>query len=315
MPRGVQLAASVAVEQLVAVHGGSAPEELKSRVLSRIIMGRDALVDVMALGDLAVVCHRRHLPPRPGAGVFLTSSALSRELPPSQCWLHEFPLWALAGILAALERRQSAHGAIGTDDASSASVSNSAKVAQSAVLFAGAEIGESCRIEPQAVIYGRVRLGRGVVVGAGSVLGRPGFGWAFGPNGARRRMPQLGGVEIEDEVEIGPLCTVDAGTIEPTRLGARTALDAHVHVGHNVSIGADCLIAAQVGFAGSVRLGDRARVGGKAGFSDNVIVGSDVSVAAKAGVIRDVPDGLAVAGFPAVPKQRWLQAMARLLKQ
>jgi UDP-3-O-[3-hydroxymyristoyl] glucosamine N-acyltransferase len=92
-------------------------------------------------------------------------------------------------------------------------------------------------------------------------------------------------------------------------------LDAHVHVGHNVDIGQQTLVAAQVGFAGSVSVGARTRIGGQAGVADHVRIGNGVSVAAKTGVIGDVSDGAVVAGFPAVAKTRWLRAMATLLRR
>ena len=173
--------------------------------------------------------------------------------------------------------------------------------------MSGASVGANSIIEPHAVVYPRVRMGQRVVVGAGAVIGRPGFGWASGPRGELRRIPQLGGVWIDDDVEIGPLATVDAGTLGPTILERGVRLDAHVHVGHNVAIGHGTMVAAQSGFAGSVR------IGGQAGIADHVTVGDGAKVAAKAGVIGDIPSGATVAGYPAVSRVRWLKGMARML--
>jgi UDP-3-O-[3-hydroxymyristoyl] glucosamine N-acyltransferase len=122
-------------------------------------------------------------------------------------------------------------------------------------------------------------------------------------------------VLIEDDVEIGPLATVDAGTLAPTILRRGTRLDAHVHVGHNASLGPSAMVAAQSGFAGSVEIGADVRVGGQAGVADHVRVGSGAQIAAKSGVIGDVAPGQVVAGYPAVDRRRWLRGMARLLRR
>jgi UDP-3-O-[3-hydroxymyristoyl] glucosamine N-acyltransferase len=196
----------------------------------------------------------------------------------------------------------------------SASIAEDVVMAQSSIVNPGAVIGPACQLEPNSVIYGGVVLGARVVVGAGSVIGRPGFGFAEGANGDARRIPQLGGVVIGDDVEIGALCSVDAGTLSPTLIGAQTKLDAQVHVGHNVRISKRCFLAAQVGLAGSVEVGEGVRIGGQAGVADHVRIGAGARIAAKSGVISDVPQNATVAGYPAVLRTRWLRGMAELLR-
>lgn len=176
-------------------------------------------------------------------------------------------------------------------------------------------VGEGCRVHASAVLGPRVVLGARVVVGPGAVLGGPGFGWVVTDRGASRPMPQLGGVVLEDDVYVGPLSTIDSGTLGPTRIGRGTKLDAHVHVGHNVTLGDGCIVAAQAGFAGSVTLGRGVLVGGQAGIADHVTIGDGARIAAKAGVIGDVPAGAVVAGYPAIARARWLRGVAEAFRK
>jgi UDP-3-O-[3-hydroxymyristoyl] glucosamine N-acyltransferase len=200
-------------------------------------------------------------------------------------WVHEYATWAMAALL---------------DEAIAPDLP--------------AAVGAESSVAPTAVLGPRVVVGARVRIGAGAVIGHPGFGWATGPSGALRAVPQLGGVIIEDDVSIGPLCTVDAGTLSPTRIRRGVKLDAHVHVGHNADIGEGTLVAAQCGFAGSVTVGRDVRVGGQAGIADHVRVGDGAQIAAKSGVIADVPAGAIVAGYPAVRRSRWLRALAQLYR-
>ncbi len=170
--------------------------------------------------------------------------------------------------------------------------------------------GDGCTFGEHVVLASRVEIGARVRIDAGAVIGRPGFGWAMRGT-ETRAIPQLGGVIIEDDVVIGPLTTIDAGTLTPTRIRRGTKIDAHVHIGHNCDIGEGCIIAAQTGLAGSVVLGRGVLVGGQAGFADHVHVGDGARIAAKSGVIGDVPPGEVVAGYPAQPRMRWLRALAR----
>jgi len=175
-------------------------------------------------------------------------------------------------------------------------------------------VGEDCRIGRGAVLMPGVRLGARVTVGPGAVLGAPGFGFATGPDGKTRAIPQLGGVVIEDDVHIGALTTIDAGTLAPTVIKRGVKLDAQVHVGHNCEIGEGTIVAAQSGFAGSVILGRGVLVGGQVGIADHIRVGDGARIAAKSGVIGDVGPGETVAGYPAVERHRWLRGLAELYR-
>lgn len=261
----------------VAAHGTTAP--------ARIVP-----VDAAGAGDLAPLFARRfvraaHVAVDRGAA-FLASDALARALPPSAAvWVHDHADWAMADLLE-----------------------------EAIVPDVAAVTGADCVIAPSAVLGPRVVVGARVRIGAGTVVGHPGFGWATGADGATRPIPQLGGVVIEDDVVVGPLCTIDAGTLRPTRLRKGAKIDAHVHVAHNVDVGEGAIVAAQCGFAGSVTIGPGVLIGGQVGVADHVVVGAGARIAAKSGVIGDVPAGAVVAGYPAVPRKRWLRALAKLYR-
>ena len=308
---GIELGRAERLTDLCARLGGTLDAPVRERSIQRVVLpqaaARESDLVLVSAPSFAVKAHAC-------PGVVLCQKDLAPRLPAGNRWLHAHAEWALAELLDGVDQvsppndlRALAHVEAGAE------VASSAVLGPGAVVLSGARVGAGASIGPNAVIYGRVVIGQRVSVGAGAVIGRPGFGWVTGPEGRVRRMPQLGGVVIEDDAEIGALATVDAGTLAPTRIGAGAKLDAHVHVGHNVEIGAGCLVAAQSGFAGSVVLESGVLVGGQVGVKDHVRVGAGARLAAKSGVIGDVPSGETVAGFPAVPRLRWLRAMARLL--
>lgn len=203
-------------------------------------------------------------------------------------------------------------------------------------IAAGSVVGAGCHLCAGARVSRHVVLGDRVIVQPNAVIGGDGFSFVtaapshpetglrtlgkvpFQPmDGTQHRIHSLGGVVIGDDVEIGANSTVDAGTIRPTRIGQGTKIDNLVQVGHNVVIGADCLLCAQAAVAGSTVIGDRVVLGGKSGVADNVTIGSDVVLGGGAIALGDVPAGSFVMGYPAVPMLDYradLRARRRLSK-
>lgn len=175
-------------------------------------------------------------------------------------------------------------------------------------------IGQGCRIFPNVTLRDEVVLGDRVIIHSGTVIGADGFG--YGRDGHRYvKIPQVGRVVIEDDVEIGANVCIDRATLDETRIGRGTKIDNLVQVGHNVRIGSDTVIVAQVGISGSARIGSRVTLAGQVGVADHVEIGDDAIVMAQSGVGKDIPPRTAVFGSPAAPHtetKRQLAALARL---
>ena len=168
------------------------------------------------------------------------------------------------------------------------------------VIGAGCWIGENCRIHPRVTLYANVRVGHRVEIHAGAVIGADGFGYAFG-EGKYWKFPQVGIVEIGDEVEIGANATIDRGSLNDTRIAEGVKLDNLVHVGHNVQIGALTVVAAQTGISGSSVLGHHVVVGGQVGIADHCTLEDGAVAGAQAGIPtgKTIRGGQTVWGTPA----------------
>jgi len=173
----------------------------------------------------------------------------------------------------------------------------------------GVTIGNDCIIYPSVTIYERCRIGHRVIINAGSAIGTDGFGYAT-HEGVHHKIPQIGGVVIEDDVEIGSCCGVERGTLDDTIIGQGSKLSDLVTIGHGTKIGPHCLLVAQVGIAGSATLGHHCVVGGQAGIVGHITIGNNVTIGGRAGVINSVRDGQTMLGAPAIEADEARRAYA-----
>jgi len=196
-----------------------------------------------------------------------------------------------------------------------ARVAPSSDIGAGAMIGANARIGEDCEIGPRVVIEAGVVIGNRVRIQAGAVLGSQGFGYARKPDGSYLLFPQQGALVIEDDVEIGANTTIDRGALGETRIGAGTKIDNLVHIGHNVRIGRNVIIAAQTGISGSSVVEDGAILGGQVGMGERATVGPGVILGGGAGVLSNKKlngPGQVFWGRPARPLKQYLRDLARL---
>jgi UDP-3-O-[3-hydroxymyristoyl] glucosamine N-acyltransferase len=301
-------------------------------LLGAELIGADAQVSGVAAleeagpSELTLCFDRRRIPDLKktrAAGVILPKDApVLQSAAPCAILLVDEPRLALARVLEHFHPESAETGGIHESARveSGATVGAGTAVASGAVIESGAVVGADCRIGPNAVVASGCTLGDRVILGPGAVIGSCGFGFAPEGDGVRK-IPQVGRVVIEDDVEIGANSTVDRATLGETRIGRGTKIDNLVQVGHNVTIGKNVLIAAQVGLSGSVTIEDGAVLGGQVGVADHVVIGAGAQVGAKSGVGTHVAPGARVAGYPAVEVKHWLEnaflwrRVRRLLKR
>jgi UDP-3-O-[3-hydroxymyristoyl] glucosamine N-acyltransferase len=198
-------------------------------------------------------------------------------------------------------------------------VGDGARIEAGSVLFSGVYVGENCRIGSGCVLYPNVclmsntSLGRNCVLHAGVVLGSDGFGFAQQGAGLEK-VPQIGRVVVEDNVEIGANSTVDRAALGETRIGAGTKIDNLVQIGHNVHIGPNSILVAQVGIAGSSRLGKNVILAGQVGVAGHLEIGDNCRVGAQSGINKSLKPGTDVTGSPAVEHSKYLRMAALMPK-
>lgn len=323
------------VGEIAALTGANLLQpELASRQISAISplseSGAEALVYAESLAYLAGLEGR-------DAAAVLCTSAVAGAVPAGMAVLEvaqpqlAFVLVARAMFPQAVEPHPytgisgiSAHAIIlpgatieeGVTVEAGAIVSPGAAVGAGSVIGPGAFVGEGCQIGrlcmigPGASVHHSL-IGDRVFIHAGSRIGQDGFGYVPGPEGLIK-IPQIGRVVIQNDVEIGAGVTIDRGAMSDTVIGEGTKIDNLVQIAHNVRIGRYCILAGQCGIAGSVTIEDYAMLGGAVGIADHVTIGRGAKLAARAGVMHDLAAGGSYGGAPAVPAKDWLRSVAVL---
>jgi UDP-3-O-[3-hydroxymyristoyl] glucosamine N-acyltransferase len=181
-----------------------------------------------------------------------------------------------------------------------------------AYLGAGVEVGDHCLIYPSVTVLDRCQIGNRVIIHSGTVIGSDGFGYAQDEMGRHVKIPQVGIVQIDDDVEIGANCTIDRAAFGRTWIQRGVKIDNLVQVAHNVNIGEHSIVVSQVGISGSTRVGRHVMLAGQVGVVGHIEIGDGVRVGAQSGVGRSVKAGEDVSGSPAIPHKEWRKMIATL---
>jgi UDP-3-O-[3-hydroxymyristoyl] glucosamine N-acyltransferase len=196
-------------------------------------------------------------------------------------------------------------------------VDDDAKVGNGCIIYPhvyigrGVQVGNDSILYPNVTIYDECKIGNRVIINANSTIGDDGFGYAS-HNGVHHKIPQIGIVVIEDDVEVGACCAIERGTLGDTVIGQGSKLGDLITIGHGTKIGPYCLLVAQVGIAGSTTLGHHCVVGGQVGIVGHLNIGNNVTIAAQAGVINDVGDNQIVLGSPAIEANQGKRAYSMI---
>lgn len=209
-------------------------------------------------------------------------------------------------------------GAIVSDQATvfpRAYVSAGARIEKGAVIYPGVFVGQNAMVGEDSILYANVTvhhdciLGKRVILHSGAVIGGDGFGFAS-PGKSNFKIPQVGFVQIDDDVEIGSNTTIDRGTMGKTWIGRNVKIDNLVQIAHNVVVGENSVITSQVGISGSTNLGNSVIVGGQTGIVGHINIGNNVMIAAGSGIHKDIDSGQIVAGNTQLPHLQWLKVEA-----
>lgn len=216
------------------------------------------------------------------------------------------PYYAFARAVIALQGHRK-HPHVGISD--KAHIDPTATIGANTVIYPGVfvgprvKIGDDCILYPNAVVYDDCVIGNRVIIHANAVIGQDGFGFAT-HKGQHFKIPQIGNVTIEDDVEIGAATCIARAALGSTTIGRGTKLDCQVMIGHNTKVGEHSILVAQVGVAGSTSIGHHATIAGQVGIAGHLKIGNNVTIAAKSGVMTDIDDQTTMMGSPATTAQR-----------
>jgi UDP-3-O-[3-hydroxymyristoyl] glucosamine N-acyltransferase len=196
-------------------------------------------------------------------------------------------------------------------------ISDKARIGKNCCIYAGGfvgpdvKMGDDCIVYPNAVIYDGCEIGDRVIIHSNAVIGEDGYGFAT-HKGEHHKIPQIGRVVLEDDVEIGACCAIERATLGDTIIGKGTKVGDMVAIGHGAKIGAHCLLVPQVGISGSATLGHHCVVGGQVGIVGHIKIGNKVAIGAQSGVGHDIPDGATILGTPAIDANKTKRVYASI---
>ncbi|MBI4387398.1 MAG: UDP-3-O-(3-hydroxymyristoyl)glucosamine N-acyltransferase [Elusimicrobia bacterium] len=265
-----------------------------------------------------------------------TAAARNQEGPANRIYVDD-PQWAFAQVLALLEKEMKKTGPAVVDTKSSvhyeaklgsqvgvgpysvierkAEIGAGTQIGAQCYIGADARVGAGCLIYPQVVIRENCVVGDRAIVHSGTVIGSDGFGFSTDKaTGLHRKIPQIGNVVVEDDVEIGSNVSIDRGTVGSTRIGTGTKIDNLVQIAHNVTIGKNCFVVSQTGIAGSTRVGNHVILAGQAGVIGHLTIGDGAIITAQSGIMSDVEPKAILFGSPARPHREAMKLQALMGK-